>query len=315
LTAPERRHNLNFMRRLIFGYVLCAGATWTNTRVLPAQGVPGRDLFELPLSTVAEAPVLATLAGDGFWNPATVLLRGTTRLRFTGSSLEGPADQGLSAQLISAAYRIGELTTVGLSISRASVSDLIRTEDNPQSIGSEIPYNSLLVTATAARRTHQYLTVGVSARYRYGEIDADHGGAVGFDGGVMADRLPWRDVRIAASTFLWRPADVENERTRFSAGTDLRVYGPDTLHEARAGYAMAYTEPSSREHYAFVGGRYRAVEGRAGMMQLRAYGEADWRFRMGIGMHHARYFVGIAREESGVGLRATYAFTLTTTID
>jgi hypothetical protein len=229
--------------------------------------------------------------------------------------LEGPADQGLSAQLIAAAYRLGDLTTVGLSISRASVSDLIRTEDDPQSIGSEIPYSSLLVSATAARRTHEYLTVGVAARYRYGEIDADHRGAVGFDGGLLADRLPWRDVRIAASTFLWRPADVENERTRFSAGADARVLGVDSLHEARAGYAMAYTEPTSREHYVFLGGRYRAVEAKAGMLQLRGYGAADWRFRLGLGLHRSRYFVGIAREESGVGLRATYAFTLTTTLE
>jgi hypothetical protein len=302
------------MRRLIFGYVFCAWAAWPAFGSLAAQGVPGRDLFDLPLSTVAEAPVLATLAGDGLWNPATVLLGGSARLRFTGSSLEGPADQGLSAQLVAAAYRFSSLTTVALSISRASVSDLIRTEDDPQSIGSEIPYSSLLVSATAARRTHQYLTVGVAARYRYGEIDADRGGAVGFDGGVLADRLPWRDARLAASTFLWRPAEVENERTRFSVGADLRVYGVDSLREARAGYAMAYTEPTFREHYLFVGGRFRGVEGKTGMVQLRAYGDADWRFRVGVGLHHARYFVGIAREESGVGLRATYAFTLTTTI-
>jgi hypothetical protein len=303
------------MRRLIFGYVLCAGAALPGGVGLGAQGVPGRDLFDLPLSTVAEAPVLATLAGDGFWNPATILLGGPSRFRFTGSSLEGPADQGLSAQLVAAAYRLGAWTTVGLSISRASVSDLIRTEDDPQSVGSQIPYSSVLVSATAARRTHPYLTVGVAARYRYGEIDTDHGGGVGFDGGLLADHLPWRDVRFAASTFLWRPADVENERTRFSVGADARGFGTDSLREARVGYALAYTEPTAREHYLFVGGRYRGLEGRAGMLQLRAYGNADWRFRLGLGLHHARYFVGIGREESGVGLRATYAFTLRTTIE
>ena len=303
------------MRRLIVGCLLSAGLGWLNAVSLGAQGVPGRDLFELPLATVAEAPVLATLGGDGLWNPATILLRAPRGLRLTGSSLEGPADQGVSAQLVAAAYRLSDGTTVGLSLARASVSGLIRTEDDPQSIGSEIPYSSTLISAAVAQRTHQYVTAAVAVRYRYGELDADHKSAFGFDGGLIADRLPWRDVRLAASTFLWRPADVANERTRFSVGGDLRVYGPDSLREARAGYSLAHTERTSREHYLFAGGRYRVFEGRAGMMHHRAYGDTDWRFRVGVGLHRSRYFVGIAREETGVGLRATYAFTLTTTID
>ena len=313
MTPPLRAGNLKSMRCTVFASTLAIAMTCIAPRGT-AQVVPGRDLLELPLATVAEAPVLATLTGDGLWNPAAIFLRDGARIRISAASLEGPHDQGVSAQLLAAAYALRPRTTVGLSISRASVSDLIRTEDDPQSVGGEIPYNTLVASATVARRTSDYFTAAVAVRYRAGELDGDRSGAVGIDGGVMADGLPWHDVRIAASTFLWRPANDAAERTRFSVGADARVAGADTLREARVGYAAAYTEQLSREHYAFIGGRYKAVEARVGSLRLSAYGNADWRFRVGVGVHHARYMVGVAREETGAGLRPTYAFTLTSTI-
>jgi hypothetical protein len=312
LTHRVPGRNLKSMRCFIFPAILIAAMTGT-AGIGAAQVVPGRDLLELPLATVAEAPVLATFAGDGLWNPATIFLRNGARLRISAASLEGPRDQGLSAQLLALAYAIRPRTTLGLAVSRAAVSDLVRTEDDPQSVGGEIPYNTIVGSATIARRTNAYLTAGVSVRYRHGELDNDRSGAIGIDGGVVADALPWQDARVAASTFLWRPASDASERTRYSVGGDLRVAGADSLLEARVGYATAYTEQLSREHYAFVGGRYKAVEGRAGAVRLSSYGNVDWRFRVGIGVHHARYAVGVAREETGAGLRPTYAFTLTST--
>lgn len=312
MTPPLRRRNLNSMRCTVFASTFALAMT-SIARLGIAQVVPGRDLLELPLATVAEAPVLATLAGDGLWNPATILLRNGARLRISAASLEGPQDQGVSAQLLAAAYALQPRTTVGLAVSRAAVSDLIRTEDDPQSVGGEIPYNTIVASVTVARRTNDYFTAAVSVRYRHGELDGDRSGAVGIDGGVMADGFAWRDARVAASTFLWRPANDAAERTRYSVGGDLRVAGSDTLREARAGYAAAYTEQLSREHYAFLGGRFKAVEARVGSIRQSAYGNADWRFRVGIGVHHERYMVGVAREETGAGLRPTYAFTLTST--
>jgi hypothetical protein len=300
------------MRYTSFATAIALAMAGTASLAAP-QTVPGRDLLELPLGTVAEAPVLATLTGDGLWNPATIYLRNGARLRISAASLEGPQDQGVSAQLLGAAYAVRPRTTVGLSVTRAAVSDLIRTESDPQSVGGEIPYNTIVGSATVARRASDYFTVAVAVRYRHGEMDGDRSGAVGFDGGVIADGLPWRDARLGASTFLWRPANDAAERTRYSAGGDIRVAGRDTLAEVRAGYAGAYTEQLSREHYAFLGGRFKVVEARAGAIRLAAYGNADWRFRVGIGVHHARYMVGVAREETGAGLRPTYAFTLTTT--
>lgn len=312
MTASLRVRNLNFMRHIIFGGAALFVAA---APVCAAQGVPGRDLLEMPIATVAEAPVLARLAGDGLWNPAAIFLKNDARLRLTGASLEGPSDQGVTAQLLAAAYALRPRTTVGVAVFRASVSDLVQTEDDPQSIGTEIPYTTVLASATLARRTNEHVTLGVSVRYRYGELAGDRQGAVGVDGGIVADHLPWRDARVAASTFLWRPASGVIERTRFSAGGDLRLAGADSLRELRGGYASAFTQQISREHYLFAAGRYGAVEGRTGLLRASAYGNADWRFRVGLGLHRGRYLVAVAREETGAGLRATYAFTLTSTLD
>ena len=136
MTACPPAGNLNFMRHIVFGSLALLVAA---TVPAAAQGVPGRDLLELPIATVAEAPVLARLAGDGLWNPAAIFLRNGARLRLTGASLEGPSDQGVTAQLVAAAYALRPRTTVGLAVFRAAVSDLVQTEDDPQSIGGEIP--------------------------------------------------------------------------------------------------------------------------------------------------------------------------------
>ena len=300
------------MRRIAFGSVILVAATVAPAR---AQSVPGRDLLELPIATVAEAPVLASIAGDGLWNPASIRLRNGARLRLTGASLEGPADQGVRAQLLAGAYALRPRTTVGVSVFRASVSDLIHTEDDPQSLGGEIPYTAMLASATVARRASDHLTLGAAVRYRYGELDGARSGAIGLDGGVIADELAWRDARLAASTLLWRPANAAAERTRYSVGGDLRLAGTDSLREVRGGYAGAFTEQMSHEHYIFAAGRQGAVEARAGALRMSAYGNADWRFRVGLGLHRSRYVVGVAREETGAGLRATYAFTLTSTLE
>jgi hypothetical protein len=289
----------------VLGVALPGGAS--------AQAVPARDLLEFPIGTVGEAPVMATIAGDGLWNPASILLRNGSRLRVTAASLHGPDDQGVTGQLLAAAYQLRQRTTIGLSIVRASVSNLIRTDSDPQSIGGEIPYSTIVVSTSVAARTHRYLTMGVALRYRFGEIDAESEGALGIDGGVVADQLPWLDARLAASSFLWRPGDASNELTRLSVGGDLRVMGVDTLREVRTGYAAAFTEHVAREHYVFVAGRWKGVEVRGGPAHLQAYGNGEWRFRIGAGLHHARYVVGLGREDSGAGLGPTYSFILTST--
>ena len=61
-----------------------------------AQQIPGRDLLQYPLGTLAEAPALATETGDGFQNPAAIRLPPGALIRGTVVALRTPTDASAS---------------------------------------------------------------------------------------------------------------------------------------------------------------------------------------------------------------------------
>lgn len=307
LTGPPSTRNVNFMRRFIFAAVLCGTFT---TRSL-AQDVPGRDLLDFPIGTVAEAPAIAVQAADGLWNPAAAALRPGVRVRLGAGALITPRDQGIAAQLVSAAVALPEDLTAALSVVRATVSDIVRTGSDPRSLGDDVAYGTTVYSAVVTRKTQGFLSTGVAVRYRVGELDQDRRAALGVDGGVLAEGLSARDVRLGVSTFLWRPgASTTTDRTTFSAAGDFRAAGHDAARELRTGYSFAYTPAVASEQYLFGSGRAGPFEARAGMARAVRFGDAIWRLRLGVGLHYARYALGIAREEAGAGLDPTYQFTL-----
>ena len=297
------------MRPLMFAAAIGALASSSTG----AQDVPGRDLLEFPVGTLAEAPVLATHFGSGEWNPAATVLSGATRARFGAATLRTPADQGVTAQMVFGSVAIGSATTVGLSVVRASVQDLLRTEFDPRTIGGEIPYNATVASVTAGRR-YQDVSAAISLRYRLGELDGFRRQAAGMDAGLIADRILGRDIRVAASTFLWRPAPRSEDRPRYSAGVDARLFGPDSVRITRGGYAYGRTGGSSEDHYLFVSTRYGPWIGRGGMASTSVYGHTSWRPRLGLGVQYARWSIGFAREENGAALGPTYQFMLSSVI-
>src|SRR5471032_1111294 len=123
------------MRRIAFT-VLAIGpfAAWGKS-----GEIPGRDLLTFPIGLSAEAPALGNTAGTGLWNPATALIPDGYHWRLSVAAMNAPADIAVAAQLFSVA---GEWknTTIGLSVARASVSDILRTDTDPQSIGNPVPY-------------------------------------------------------------------------------------------------------------------------------------------------------------------------------
>ncbi|MEP7000018.1 MAG: hypothetical protein ABI969_06050, partial [bacterium] len=89
------------MCRITFAAVAAAAAM----SPLQAQQVPGRQLYDFPLGALAEAPALASSAGGGFWNPATIALRGTEQLLLSGAALSSPIEQGVSAEIGTIAFQ------------------------------------------------------------------------------------------------------------------------------------------------------------------------------------------------------------------
>ena len=275
--------------------------------------MPGRDLLAFPLGLTAEAPALGTTAGFGIWNAASVAIPSGSRLRMAVGTMSAPVDVAVSAQLATVAARLGDGTTVGLSVVSASVADLIRTESDPQSIGDEIPYSTTLLSALAAREIG-VVTVGAALRLRTGHADSERRSAVSVDVGAMSRGLGRRDVRVAASTFLASPAGRRTERMAMLAAVDLRLAGLDSMRTSRGGVSVMAADGLSREEYAFVGTRWGRLEGRVGGARTQAYGRTNWRARLGIAFHHQGYAIGIAREESAGNLSATYQFSVSSVL-
>lgn len=297
------------MRRL----ALLSAITALTAPSLAAQLVPGRDLLAFPLGLTAEAPALATMAGFGFWNPATVAIPAGSRLRLTVGTMSAAVDVAVSAQLVTVATRLGDGTTVGVNIVSAAVQDLIRTESDPQSIGDEIPYSTTLFSAVAAR-TVGPMTIGAAVRVRSGHLDDIQQRAVSVDIGAISRGLGRRDVRVAASTFLASPFGRGRERMAVLAAVDVRLAGLDSMHTSRAGVSLMAADGLSREEYGFVGARWDRLEGRVGAARTLAYGQSNWRARLGIAFHHRGYAIGVAREESAGNLSASYQFSLSSVL-
>jgi hypothetical protein len=306
LTGPACAGNVKCMRCLNFAAaaaVLLAGPS-------EAQRVPGRDLLHYPVGTLAEAPSLALDSGDGFQNPAAIRLPDSTRIRGTAVALNTGTDRGVSAQLAAVAVALPREITVGFSAVRAAIDGIGKTLGDPQPIGRDIPYSTLVLSLTGARRSVKHVTSGIAVRYRTGEVDGESGSTFGLDGGVLFDRIFGYDARIGVSSFLWGPGAGDSNDAAFSGAFDVRVIGADSTRQARIGYSYAISDGASGGHYVFASGRFARWIGRVGVAHTSVFGSTDTALRLALGLRYARYTVGLSREESAGGFDPTYQFVL-----
>lgn len=289
--------------------LLCGLAALLLASRSDAQPVPARDLWEFPLGAVLEPAALAREPGVGLWNPAAIALDSTIRWRFGVASLaRTAADQSIDGQLLSAAWRRNDGPTFGVSIARSAVGGITRTDADPQSIGS-VTYASLLLSAIASRELTSHLTAGVAVRLREGRADRDVRYAVAADLGVVVHDLPWRNARVALSSFLWRPGREVDDRPAVVAAGDFRVAGNGT-RDLRIGYSHNAVNRGAQERGPFAGARVDRLELRGAYLRTTLAGRTVGRFRSGLALHYARYVVGIAREEGVSDLGPLYQFTL-----
>ena len=293
------------MYRMLVGGI--AAFCWA--RGLIAQPVPARDLWEFPLGAILEPAALAAEPGAGLWNPAASALRPGERIRLGVASLSTGGQQGVEGQLLSAAFRRASGTTMGLSVARSSVAGLVHTDRDPQSVG-EIGYASVVVSATAARNLLPHVTAGLAIRWREGRADREVNSAIAADLGVIVHDLPWRNARVALSSFLWRPGRELEDRPAFVAAIDARVVGNTASRELRFGLSQNNVNRGATERGPFLSGRLDRLEARAGVVRVVAGARAVTRIRSGLAVYYARYVVGVAREEGISGLGPVYQFTL-----
>jgi hypothetical protein len=291
------------MSRFIFaalGSVCLAGAA-------AAQPVPGRDLLEFPVGLLAEAGPLSNQMIGGLWNPATAALPASRRAAFGFAGLTSPQELGVSLDLVAGAYRVNRNLTASLSLVSASVSDVLKTDTDPQSLGPEIPYGTLLISAGVARTMRNNVTLGVAARYRRGTSDIENSSAFTLDAGVVVDGIAGVPVRVAASTFLFTPVSADRE-AMYSAAADVPVYRRDSTFVVRLGQAFSVTEERGREQYSFTTMQYRQLDLSTGVARSVAFGNANNRWRLGCGLRYASYTIAIGREAGAAGVGASYQF-------
>ncbi len=272
--------------------------------------VPARDLLAFPVGLTAEPAALGTITGAGLWNPATALLPNGYRFRVSAAAMNAPSDISVSAQLFSvaAAWRN---TTFGLSVTRSSVADILRTDTDPQSIGNPVPYGTTVISLLAARRVLPHLVAGLALRERSGALDDVNRSALSLDVGLIAEHLfSAADVRVGASTFLLTPGYASIERASWLFAADAKVVGPDSLHSVRAGYALQVAQSLFTEHYVYASARWAGWEARGGPVHTDIYGGSNVRVRLGIVLHYGGYNIGVAREDGVNGLAPTYQFSL-----
>ena len=307
MTSRARTDKLKSMRCFNFAAV----AAFVLAGPSEAQRVPGRDLLNYPIGTLAEAPSLALDTGDGFQNPAAVRLPDSTRFRGTVVALNTGTDLGVSAQLAAIAMALPNQITVGFSAVHAAINGIGRTLDDPQQVGRDVPYSTLVLSLSGARRSvSRHLTSGIAVRYRTGEADGTRQSTVGLDGGLLADHIFGYDLRIGLSSFLWGPGSADGQDASFSTALDARIFGPDTTHQARMGYSYTFADGASAGDYFFVSGRYARWIARGGMARTTAYGTTDTALRLALAFRYARYTVGLSREDSAGGFDPTYQFAL-----
>ena len=303
LTKDAPSGILRRMRRLPLA-LLGFGALAAPVR---AQQVPGRDLLDFPVGVLGEAPALSAAVAGGVWNPARASV-GDGRLRVSAAALNTPIEQGVSAWYVGGTVRAGTLGLASLAVVRAGVSDLLRTETDPQSLGEEIPYRTTVLSASFARRFAP-MTLGLALRHRTGTVDVDRGSATSVDAGISTERVGRVPVRLAAFSFLFSPFARARERARVGAAADAPLFRDDQ-REFRLGVSAARTEKAAAERYVIGSARWRWLTANGGLGRERFAGASTTRLRLGFGLHYARYEVGVAREDSGAGMGPTYQFML-----
>lgn len=274
-----------------------------------SSAVPGRDLLTFPIGLVAEGPATGALSGTGLWNPAATELTDGNRWRLAVGSMSAPTDVSVTAQFASLAH-LWMGTTYTASMTRANVGRLLRTDTDPQSIGDEIPYQTLLLSLEASRRLFSHVVGGIALRSRNGRLDTVSRTSTSMDFGLVADHLTPLDLRVGASSFLLSPSALQRETASLLLGADVRVFGRDTSRTVRAGYSFQRANGLYSEHFVYGAARWAMFEARAGSVETAIYGQTNWRMRMGIAFRYAGYTVGVAREETPNGFAPSYQFTL-----
>ena len=253
-----------------------------SPRAAAAQQVPGRDLFEFPLGLLAEAPALSTQMTGGLWNPANDRAPRARSRRDSGSpALTTPQEQGVRLDMVGGAFKVKPDITATLSVAQASVTDILRTDTDPQSVGGEIPYGTTLLSAGLATvRDERHVRRGRAISLGHVGHRASRRARRSMAASIV-DGVAGTPIRLALSTFLFTP--VRRDEATLSRGGRYsgRASRLDVRRSRRAIRSAKPTGAVTRTTLSRTSA-YRQLDSAPACRRSLVFGNTSRRWRLGL---------------------------------
>ncbi len=270
-----------------------------------AQQAAGTALWRLAATTLPVPPALATGTAAVFWNPAQIEDSARTQFGFEG--IQTPAAIGASGMLAAIRIRAGSVGQIGFVYGHVGLSDLTRTGDSPDPVGSAVPVYTSAVGVTWSRPALG-MALGAAVAYHDTRLDDARVTRWTFDVGMSRDIAP--ALRIAAATHFFSALSASDPAQDVYAGVEYRVWqGPlwGDRGVVRARYGLAFGHGFAADHQLGAGievGRIVALDVSA--TREGSYGTGGWRPAAGVRVTIGKYRVTLARDAGVSQLGSAY---------
>lgn len=280
---------------------------------LGAQDASGAALWRLAAATLPVPPALVTGAAAAFWNPAQGS-GDSVRTRVALEAVQTPSAIAASGMLATVRVRAGALGEVGVVYGRVALSDLARTGDTPDPIGSEVPVYTYAIGATWARQLalgRGVTTIGATLAFHESRLDTDRANRWTMDVGAT-HRLANDRVRIAAATHFFSSLSTRSPAQDAYAGIEYRLWQGALWGDrgaVRARYGIAFGHGVAADHQVSVGGEFGStttITLDASVVREGGYESTAWRPVGGIGLRVGKYRVTLARDAGVNELGSAY---------
>jgi hypothetical protein len=285
--------------------VLLVGLAIIPGRSGMAQQAAGTALWRLAATTLPFPPALATGTAAVFWNPAQIEDSARTQLGLEG--IQTPAAIGASGMIAAIRVRAGSVGQIGFVYGHVGLSDLTRTGDSPDPIGSAVPVYTSALGVTWARRVAG-AALGTTIAYHETRLDNARVTRWTLDVGASREIAP--GLRLAAATHFFSSLSARDPAQDVYAGVEYRVWqgrlwGDEAIVRGR--YGLAFGHGFAADHQLGAGvelGRVVALD--LGVTREGSYGTGGWRPAGGVRITIGKYRVTLARDAGVNQLGSAY---------
>ena len=277
--------------------LLLVGLTTLCEGRVAAQQAAGTALWRVAATTLPVPPALATGPAAAFWNPAQS--DDSARTQVAIEAIQTPAAIGASGMIAALRIRTRSLGHIGLVYGRVGLTDLARTMDSPDPVGSMIPVYTFAFGATWSRVVSN-TTVGATLAFHETRLDATRADRwtidVGASRNIVGDRL-----RVAAATHFLSSLSASDPAHDLYAGIEARLWqGPLWGDRAlvRGRYGLTFGHGFTADHQLGLGADLAGtIALDVALVREGSYGsEERWRPVAGVRVTIGKYRITLARD-------------------